>query len=189
MSAAQVFALAVSAFMDSIAAVVNRIALPRLMTLNNMDTEYTPKLQAGEVGVRDIGELGDYITKLSQSGLTFFDKPTSDYLRKTGGLPATPEEPEVGAPPPETADPYAKDEMAPGAPVPGAPGGVPGAPGAAPPPGSPAAQARGVPQAAPPQAVPPQASHDLSTPTEPGKPVSAAPPTKQQAQQNARPGG
>jgi hypothetical protein len=113
MSAAQVFSLAVSAFMDSVAAVINRIAVSRLMALNSMDQKYAPKLQAGEIGVRDLQELSTYIASLSQSGLTFFDKPTSDYLRKTGGLPATPEEPDVGAPPPETPDPYATYEQEP----------------------------------------------------------------------------
>jgi hypothetical protein len=111
MSATQIFSLAISAFMDSVAAVINKIAVPRLMALNSMDLEYAPKLQAGEIGVRDLQELGQYIGALSQSGLTFFDKPTSDYLRKTGGLPATPEEPEVGEIPPEAADPGARYEQ------------------------------------------------------------------------------
>lgn len=167
LSASQIFTLAISAFMDSVAAVVNRIALPRLMALNNMDPEYTPKLQAGEVGVRDLEELADFVSKLSQSGLTFFDKPTSDYLRKTGGLPATPEEPEVGPPPPEMSDPYATNEQEPAPAVPGAPG--------APQPGQP-----------PPQQGAPAPSHDLSTPAEPGKQVSTPAPTNRQAQQ--RPG-
>jgi hypothetical protein len=177
MSAAQVFALAISALMDSLAAVINRIALPRLMSLNNMDTDHTPKLQAGEVGVRDLEELSDYVSKLSQSGLTFFDKPTSDYLRKTGGLPATPEEPEVGAPPPEAEDPYARNELASGAagdvrPEQGAPGaaGQPGQPG----------------QPGAPQQGAPAPSHDLSTPAEPGKQVGTPSPTNRQVQQ--RPG-
>jgi hypothetical protein len=49
---------------------------------------------------------------LSQSGLTFFDKPTSDYLRKTGGLPATPDEEEMGPPPGMIPDPAARYEQA-----------------------------------------------------------------------------
>jgi hypothetical protein len=148
MSATQIFSLAISAFMDSVAAVINRIALPRLMSLNSMDLDYAPKLQAGEIGVRDLKELGDYVASLSQSGLTFFDKPTSDYLRKTGGLPATPEEPEVGEVPPMTPDPYATYVQEP-----------PGAAGAA---GNGAGRAGG---------------KDLETPAEPGKPVSTPPPT------------
>jgi len=92
MSASQIFAQAISAFMDSVAAVFNRIAIPRLMALNKMDLEQAPKLEAGEIGVRDLEDLSNYIQKLSMSGLTFFDKPTVDYLRKAGRLPASAED-------------------------------------------------------------------------------------------------
>jgi len=169
LSASQVFALAISAFMDSVAAVINRIALPRLMALNNMDIDYTPKLGVGEVGVRDLEELADYVSKLSQSGLTFFDKPTADYLRKTGGLPAAPEEIDVGAPPPEQEDPFARNEATTAGAMP-MPGQQPPPPNGAPGPQQPAP------------------SHDLNTPAEPGKPVNAPPPSNQQAQENVRQG-
>ena len=106
MSASQIFAQAIGAFMDSVAAIFNRIAIPRLMTMNHMDLEQAPKLEAGEIGVRDLEDLSNFVQKLSMSGLTFFDKPTADYLRKAGRLPPTPEE----------------DENA-GAPAPGAPAG------------------------------------------------------------------
>jgi len=168
MSATQIYTLAISAFMDNIAAVINRIALPRLFALNNMDQDYMPKLQAGEVGVRDLQELGAYITALSQSGLTFFDKPTSDYLRKTGGLPATPDDADVTGPPPESGDPYQQGSKAA-------------------PPGSPMAMA----QAANPKGGAPRygdeedESHDLETPPQPGRAVQgAAPQSEQQAQRN-----
>ena len=98
MSATAIFSLAVSAFMDSIAATVNRIAIPRLMVLNRMDLEYAPKLVPGEIGVRDLNELSEYISKLAASGLTFFDAETAGYLRKIARLPDAPEEAE--APPP-----------------------------------------------------------------------------------------
>jgi hypothetical protein len=98
MSATAIFSLAISAFMDSIAATVNRIAIPRLMVLNRMDLEYAPKLVPGEIGVRDLNELSEYISKLAASGLTFFDAETAGYLRKIARLPDAPEEAE--APPP-----------------------------------------------------------------------------------------
>ena len=101
MSATAIFSLAISAFMDSIAAIVNRIAIPRLMVLNRMDLEYAPKLVPGEIGVRDLNELSEYISKLAASGLTFFDRETSGYLRKIARLPDEPEEPET--PPPGAA--------------------------------------------------------------------------------------
>lgn len=100
MSATQIFAQAIAAFMDSVAAVVNRIAIPRLFSLNGMDLTTAPQLKPGEIGVRDLEELGDFIQKLSASGLTFFDKPTSDYLRKAARLPEESEDEEGGPKPP-----------------------------------------------------------------------------------------
>ena len=92
MSATQIFSLALGAFMDSVAAVFNRIAIPRLLAVNKLDLELCPKLVPGEIGVRDLDELASYVSNLARSGLTFFDKPTADYLRKVARLPEQPEE-------------------------------------------------------------------------------------------------
>ena len=70
LSATAIFSLAISAFMDSIAAVMNRIAIPRLLALNRMDLKFAPKLMPGEIGVRDLSELSEYISRLAASGLT-----------------------------------------------------------------------------------------------------------------------
>jgi len=90
MSASQIFKQAIGAFMDSIAAVINRIAIPRLMNMNHMDLEDAPKLVPGEIGVRDLDELSSYVQKLAMSGLTFFDGKTANYLRKSASLPELP---------------------------------------------------------------------------------------------------
>lgn len=113
LSATAIFSQAIAAFMDSIAAVINRIAIPRLMALNGMDLKTAPTLAAGEIGVRDLDALADYIQKLSSAGMTFFDKDTVDYARKAAGLPEAPEDDESGPP------------IAPGAER--LPGGIPGA--------------------------------------------------------------
>ena len=95
--------------MDSVAAVMNRIAIPRLMALNKMDQKFAPKMKAGEIGVRDLEELADFVQKLSAGGLTFFDKPTANYLRKAARLPEEPEGDESGpAQPPAAATPPPK---------------------------------------------------------------------------------
>ena len=109
MSATQIFSLAIGAFMDSVAAVMNRIAIPRLMALNKMDQKFAPKMKAGEIGFRDLEELADFVQKLSAGGLTFFDKPTANYLRKAARLPEEPEGDESGpAQPPAAATPPPK---------------------------------------------------------------------------------
>ena len=100
LSATAIFSEAISAFMDSIAAVLNRIAIPRLMALNQMDLKFAPRLIPGEVGVRDLNELSEYVSRLAQSGLTFFDSETSAYLRKVARLP---DEPDMEEPPPPGA--------------------------------------------------------------------------------------
>ena len=87
MSATQIFSLAIGAFMDSVAAVMNRIAIPRLLALNKMDLSLAPTLVPGEIGVRDLEELSGFVQQLSSAGLTFFDKETSNYIRKVGRLP------------------------------------------------------------------------------------------------------
>lgn len=94
MSASQIFAQAIGAFMDGTASVINRIAIPRLMSLNNMDMEDAPKLVPGEIGVRDLDELSGFVQRLAMSGLTFFDNKTANYLRKTARLPELPEDEE-----------------------------------------------------------------------------------------------
>lgn len=92
MSATQIFTLAIGAFMDNVAAVINRIAIPRLMTLNKMDLKSRPKLVPGDIGVRDLDELGTFLQQCSQAGLTFFDPPTQDYIRKVARLPEAPKD-------------------------------------------------------------------------------------------------
>lgn len=138
MSATQIFSLAITAFMDSIAAIINRIAIPRLMAMNSMDLSSAPKLVPGEIGVRDLEELSQYVYQLSQSGLTFFDKETTNYLRKTARLPEMPEDDEAGpeenpnqAPPPQlTPDQQAQAQVQGEPPDPNAPP-APAAPSAA----------------------------------------------------------
>lgn len=116
MSATQIFAVAISAFMDSIAAIMNRIAIPRLFALNKFDHMDAPKLVPGEIGYRDLAELSAYISQLSQAGLTFFDKPTADYLRTAARLPEVPDEamPGTGAQPPPGQAPSAGVQAPPG---------------------------------------------------------------------------
>jgi hypothetical protein len=92
MSATQIFSLAITAYMDGIAGVMNRIAIPRLMKLNKFSVELSPKIIPGEIGVRDLDELSTFIQQLAQSGLSFIDPPTQDYLRKIARLPEIPKD-------------------------------------------------------------------------------------------------
>ena len=99
MSATQIFSLAIGAYMDSTAAVMNRIAIPRLMRLNKMDLKQAPKLVAGEIGVRDLEEMSTYCQQLSMAGCSFFDRETQNFLRKMARMPPLPEDDEDNKPP------------------------------------------------------------------------------------------
>lgn len=90
MSATQIFAEAISAWLDGIEAVLNRHAIPRLMSINSMDLSLAPRLKHGEIGVRDLEEVANYVMKLSQAGIPFFDKDTASWFRKLAKMPEEP---------------------------------------------------------------------------------------------------
>jgi hypothetical protein len=119
-SAKGIFYNAIAASLEGVAGVMNRYAIPRLMALNRMDLEFAPKLVFGEVGERDLSELGAYVQQLAMAGLTFFDEQTANYLRKRAGLPDAPEGDEGG--PPQQQQPAPAAQPRGKAPKPGAPG-------------------------------------------------------------------
>ena len=80
------FAVAIGAFLDAIAAVFNRFAIPRLLELNAFRGD-APTLVHGDVESIDIDKLGDYVVKLSQAGVLLTDEPTERFLRMQAGLP------------------------------------------------------------------------------------------------------
>jgi hypothetical protein len=81
------WSMAVDAIANSIAEVINQFAIPRLLKLNGMDTSRAPFLTYGEVSHIDLTEIGDYVSKLANSGLIMSDPNLEDYLRELGGLP------------------------------------------------------------------------------------------------------
>jgi hypothetical protein len=86
------FAQAMTSFLDHIADVVNRYAVPRLWELNGWPVERMPKLSHGEVEDVDLTALGEYIGKLSGAGVPLFPNPLLEkYLHDVAKLPAPPE--------------------------------------------------------------------------------------------------
>lgn len=90
----ELFAVAIGTFLDQIATVFNRFAIPRLLELNGMETEDAPELKHGDIESRDLGELADYLSKLSTTGMPLFPNPKLEgELLRLGKLPVpTPEE-------------------------------------------------------------------------------------------------
>jgi hypothetical protein len=121
-SKVELFATALAAWLDSICAVFNSYAFPRLLRLNGVDEKLSPHLEHAEVERADLKELGGYILQMSQAGMPLFPDPVlEDHLRSIAGLPEQegPEE-EGSEPPPTQAQPLppeqAQQAVSPGAP-------------------------------------------------------------------------
>lgn len=96
-SKTNLFSTAIGAFMDIIADVFNRYAVPRLFKLNDFTAiSGYPKIKHGDLGSVDLNELGNYVQKLSMSGLPLFPNPDLEkHLLEIAGLPPPPE-PDTG---------------------------------------------------------------------------------------------
>ena len=87
------FGVAIESWLDSIAAVFNRHAVPRLGELNGWDMEKLPTLEHGEVQEVDLTAVAEYVSKLSAAGMPLFpDEDLEARLRELGGLPPKSEE-------------------------------------------------------------------------------------------------
>jgi hypothetical protein len=115
------FALGLGAILKSKAAVMNRIAIPRLLAVNGFKTDDPPHLVPGDVETTDLKELGAYITALAGAGAPLFpDEDLENYLRKAGNLPKKPEGDKAGnIPMPAPPRPKPGTSAVPGAPGPG----------------------------------------------------------------------
>ena len=87
------FAQAVGAWLGAIAEVVNRDLIPRLWKLNGMDEEIMPRLVPGDLETPNLGEIGDFVTKLAGAGARMFpDDELENRLRGFASLPPVPED-------------------------------------------------------------------------------------------------
>jgi hypothetical protein len=78
---------AVNGINQRIAAVINRFAIPPLARLNGVPPQQPlPRIEPKDVKTVDLAELGEYITKLTASGLTIF--PSADGEMERAALEA-----------------------------------------------------------------------------------------------------
>lgn len=81
-SQSDLFSTALGAWLDSIADVVNTHAVPRLHKLNAFDPALMPRLKATRPAKVDLQALGDFISKLSGSGMPLFpDENLESHIR------------------------------------------------------------------------------------------------------------
>lgn len=66
------FATAIGAWLDSIAEVFNRYAVPRLFRLNNFKVERLPKIVHGDIEIVDPEEIGKFVSQLAGAGMELF---------------------------------------------------------------------------------------------------------------------
>lgn len=105
--------MAVDAIAKTIAETVNQHAIPRLLKLNGMDTKVAPYMTYGEVAHIDLGELAEFVSKLTTAGAITSDPTLEDHLRTLAGLPPAErdtEESMAGLPPAPPQDAAAETD-------------------------------------------------------------------------------
>lgn len=87
----KMFATSIGAFLDIIAEVMNRTAIPSLMQLNDFQMSDFPKLSHAGIESTDLRELGAYIQQLAAAGMPMFpDEQLENNLREAANLPPIP---------------------------------------------------------------------------------------------------
>lgn len=125
-SKTNLFSYALGSFLDMIADVINRHAIPRLFRMNGKPVDRLPKLAHGDIETVDLQELGAFVTALTGAGVAFDSKAVA-FLLEQGGIPhdpvdqiatkpvavfGAPAAPQQQEPPQEPPNPDTPDEQA-----------------------------------------------------------------------------
>lgn len=87
-SKSDLFLTALTGYLDNIAAVLNRKLIPTLCGWNGIAEKDYPRVTHGTVAPTDLGELGEFLRRLTLAGFDFRQDPkTEAYLREISGLP------------------------------------------------------------------------------------------------------
>lgn len=82
------FYSAIEGWLEAIASVMNRYALPRLWEINGLDRNVMPQYRPDMPQRLDLDGLGGFIGNLAAAGMPLFpDEELEGYLRDAGGLP------------------------------------------------------------------------------------------------------
>ena len=87
-SKTNLFGVALGAWLEAIAQVLQNQAVPRLFAANGDFPESYPQLRHGDVETPDLGELSEYISKLAAAGVVLPDADLENELRRYANLPA-----------------------------------------------------------------------------------------------------
>lgn len=84
----KIFATALGAYADSIAAVLNQYAVPRLFEINGMGREKYPEFKHGDIESIDLQGIATALSTLSMAGMPLFpDENLENHIRAAAGLP------------------------------------------------------------------------------------------------------
>jgi hypothetical protein len=82
------FFQAVEGYLNSMAGVLNRFAIPRLWKLNGFDADSKPEIVPDLAQRVDLDVLSNFILRLSQAGMPLFpDDELQSYIKDAAGLP------------------------------------------------------------------------------------------------------
>ena len=82
------FSLAISAYLDSIASVINKYAIPKLVRFNGFDTSNGyPKLTPGVVGIPDLESFGKFVNSMVGAKVITLNDEFENRIRQVAGLP------------------------------------------------------------------------------------------------------
>lgn len=88
-----IFRTALNAWAQSIAAVINRHAVPQLFRVNGWKLKALPEIVPSEIDPPNLSDLGDFIHKVSGAGMPLFpDEELENHLRDLAKLPEKTEE-------------------------------------------------------------------------------------------------
>jgi hypothetical protein len=82
------FFQAIEGYLNSMAGVMNRYAIPRLWKLNGFDADSKPQITPDLAQRVDLDVLSNFILRLSQAGMPLFpDEELQSYIKDAAGLP------------------------------------------------------------------------------------------------------
>lgn len=91
-----IVALAVAGWLDSILAVLNRHAIPRLLRLNGLSVVDPPRFVRGDVETPDLGQLSTFLATLVNSGVVMPTPEIEERVLSLANLPTPSGEATVG---------------------------------------------------------------------------------------------
>jgi 2'-5' RNA ligase len=85
----ELFGVAIDAILDLLCEVMNRYAIPRLLSLNGMKPAKLPKIAHSSAGRIDLRVVGEFLTNLSIAGAPIpWTEKLMEHLFRAGALPA-----------------------------------------------------------------------------------------------------